>query len=91
MLGFEAEIWAGHVPSSFIVYALDFERLALAPAPVREYERSALFKEKARATVGNGEFLVEIPHKAYEFYHLNEADYKVMASETKPRIVEIRL
>ena len=49
------------------------------------------FQEKARATVRNGQFLVEIPHKAYEFYHLDEADYTVMAWETKPRTVEILL
>jgi len=29
--------------------------------------------------------------KVYDFYHLNEADYTVMASEIRPIIIEILL
>lgn len=90
-LTFDRRIWTGPTPSNFIVYGLDVGHLVLAPGPIREYEKTALFKEKARATLKNGQYMVEFPRKVYEFYHLDEADYTVMASQTKPRTVEILL
>jgi hypothetical protein len=90
-LRFDRRLWSGPKPSSFIVYALDVGHLALAPEPVPEYEKTALFKEKARASIENGHFAVEVPARVYEFYHLDESDYTAMASEKKPRTIEIIL
>jgi hypothetical protein len=70
---------------------LTLDTSSLALAPIREHERSALLKEKARVSVEDGEYLVELPRKVYDFYHLDEADYTVMASEIKPRTIEILL
>ena len=50
-----------------------------------------MFKEKARVSVNDGEYLVELPWKVYDFYHMDDADYTVMASKTKPKTVEILL
>jgi hypothetical protein len=69
MLRFDRRLWTGPKPSSFIVYALDIGHLALAPNPVPEYEKTALFKEKAKANVQNGYFAVDVPAKVYEFYY----------------------
>ncbi len=88
---FDKKVWTGPALSTVIVYALDIGRLALASEPVPDYERTALFREKARATVKNGQCLVEFPTRIFDFYRLDEADYTVMASETKPRTVEILL
>ncbi len=88
---FDRRLWNGPNPSSFIVYALDVGHLALAPKPVPEYERTALFKENAKASVKNGHFAVEVPAKVYEFYHLDESDYTAMASLKKPKTIEIML
>jgi len=90
-LRFDRRIWTGSRPSSFIVYALDVGHLALAPERVPEYEKIALFKERARAILQNGNFAVEIPARVYEFYHLDESDYTVMASEKKPKTIEVVL
>ncbi len=90
-LRFDKRLWTGPKPSSFIVYALDIGHLALAPQPVPEYERRALFKEKAKANVQNGHFAVEVPARIYEFYRLDESDYTAMASEKKPKTIEIVL
>ena len=87
----DKKIWTGPALSRLIVYALDVTHLVLAVEPVGEYERTALFKEKARVSVEDGEYLVELPRKVYDFYHLDEADYTVMASEIKPRTIEILL
>ena len=90
-ISFDMRLWSGPKPSSFIVYALDVGHLALAPEPIPEYERTALFKEKAKTTLENGHFAVEVPARVYEFYHLDESDYTVMASEKKPKTIEIVL
>jgi len=49
-ISFDMRLWSGPKPSSFIVYALDVGHLALAPEPIPEYERTPLFKEKAKTT-----------------------------------------
>ncbi len=77
--------------SRLIVYALDVTHLVLAVEPVGEYERTALFKEKARVSVEDGEYLVQLPRKVYDFYRLDEADYTVMASEIRPETIEVLL
>ena len=87
----DKRIWTGPALSRLIVYALDVGHLVLAPRPVEEYERVALFKERARASVTKGQYFVELPRKVYDFYRLDETEYTVMASETKPRTVEILL
>ena len=90
-LRFDRRLWTGSKPSSFIVYALDVGHLALAPERVPEYEKIALFKERAKATLQNGIFAVEVPARVYEFYHLDESDYTAMASVKKPKTIEIVL
>ena len=90
-ISFDRRLWSGPKPSSFIVYALDVGHLALAPEPIPEYERTALFKEKAKATLENGHFAVEVPARVYEFYHLDESDCTAMASDKKPETIEIIL
>ncbi len=87
----DRKLWTGPALSKLIVYALDVAHLVLAPEPVVDYERTALFKEKARVSLDDGQYLVELPRKVYDFYHLNEADYTVMASEIKPKTIEILL
>jgi len=47
-ISFDRRLWSGPKPSSFIVYALDVGHLALAPEPIPEYERTALFEEKSK-------------------------------------------
>jgi hypothetical protein len=88
---FDRRLWSGPKPSSFIAYALDVGHLVLAPEPVPEYEKTALFKDKAKASVESGHFAVEVPARVYEFYHLDESDHTAVASEKKPKAIEIIL
>ena len=69
-ISFDMRLWSGPKSPSFLVYALDVGHLALAPEPIPEYERTALFKEKAEATLDYGHFAVEVPARVYGFYHL---------------------
>ncbi len=87
----DRKVWTGPELSRLIVYAVDLAHLVLAVEPVGEYERTALFKEQARVSMDNGQYLVELPQRVYDFYHLNEADYTVIASEIRPRTIEILL
>ncbi len=87
----DRKVWTGPALSRLIVYAVDVAHLVLAVEPVGEYERTALFKEKARVSIDNGQYLVELPRRVYDFYRLNETDYTVMASEMRPRTIEILL
>ena len=73
------------------MYALDVGHLALAPERVPEYEKIALFMERAKAIIQTGNFAVEVPARVYEFYHLDESDYTVRASEKKPKTIEVVL
>lgn len=84
-------MWTGPPLSGLIVYAVDVAHLVLAAEPVGEYEQTALFKEKARVSMDDGQYLVGLPRRVYDFYHLDEADYTVMASTIKPKTIEILL
>jgi hypothetical protein len=42
-------------------------------------------------SVENGHFAVEVPARVYQFYNLDESDYTAMASEKKPKTIEIML
>jgi len=90
-ISFDMRLWSGPKPSSFIVYALDVGHLALAAEPIPEYESTALFKESPKTPLENRHFAVEVPARVYEFYHLDESDYTVMASEKKPKTIEVVL
>lgn len=79
------------LPERLILYAIDASHLVLAPEPINELERKALSKEKVKATLVDGKYLIEMPRKIYEFYHLDEADYTLMASEIHSRTIEILL
>jgi len=37
----------------------------------------------------NKECLIGLPKKIYDFYHLDEADYTIMTTETNPKTIEI--
>src|SRR5438309_10461099 len=91
MIRVDKKLWTGPALSRLIVYGIDVAHLVLGPEPVVDYERTALFKEKARVSLDDGQYLVELPRKVYDFYHLIEADYTVIASEIRPRTIEILL
>jgi len=90
MIRVDRKIWTGPALPKLIVYALDVGHL-VSGEPVGEYERMAPFKEKARVTTDDGQYLVELPRKTYDFYHLNEAYCTIMVSEIKPKTIEILL
>jgi len=77
------------LPEKLILYAMDSSHILLALKPINELERKSLSKEDVEVTQVGNEYFIELPKKIYEFYHLDEADYTVMASETNPKTIEI--
>ncbi len=70
MIRVDRKLWMGPALSKLIVYGLDIAHLILAPEPVVDCERTALFNEKARVSNDDGQYLVELPQKVYDFYIL---------------------
>jgi hypothetical protein len=79
------------LPERLILYAFDLSHILLAIKPINELEEKSLSKEDVKVTQVGNEYLIELPKKIYDFYHLDEADYTIMASETNPKTIEILL
>jgi hypothetical protein len=77
------------LPEKLILYALDSSHILLAMKPINELESRSLSKENVRVSRAGNEYLIELPKKVYDFYHLDEADYTIMTLETNPKTIEI--
>jgi len=40
-------------------------------------------------THARNKYLIELPKKIYDFYHMDETDYTIMVSEINPKTIEI--
>ena len=79
------------LPEKMILYAVDTDHIVLATEPISRLDEKALFKEDINVTFSENKYLIELPRKIYEFYHMDEADYTIMASEINPKTIEILL
>jgi len=77
------------LPEKLILYALDSSHILLAIKPINELERKSLSKEDVKVTQVGNEYLIKLPKKVYDFYHLEEADYTIMTSGINPKTIEI--
>lgn len=77
------------LPERLILYALDSSHILLAIKPISQFEKKSLSKEDVKVTQVGNEYFIELPKKVYDFYHLDEADYTIMTSETNPKTIEI--
>jgi len=79
------------LPERLILYAVNSSHLLLAIKPISNLEAHALSKNYVKVTHSKNKYLIELPKKIYDFYHLDEADYTVMVSEINPNAIEILL
>jgi len=79
------------LPEKLILYAVDTAHIVLATEPISGLDEKALFKEDINVTFNGNRYMIELPRKIYEFYHMDEADYTIMASEINPKTIEILL
>jgi len=79
------------LPERLILYTVDSSHLILATEPIHDLEMEALSKNDAKSTLVGNEYLIELPKKIYDFYHMDEADYTIMVSEITPKAIDILL
>jgi len=79
------------LPERLILYTVDSSHLLLATKPISNVEAYALSKNSVKVTHAKNKYLIELPKKIYDFYHMDETDYTIMVSEINPQTIEILL
>jgi hypothetical protein len=81
----------GMLPEAMILYAVDAEHMVITAKPLRALEEKALTKTQVRVVSEQNRHVIILPIKIYNFYHLEENDYTVMASDKDPTTIIIAI
>jgi len=79
------------LPEAMILYAVDAEHLVIAAKPLKTLEEKALTKMHVKLVSERNKHVVTLPMKIYNFYHLDENDYTIMASDKDPTTIIIAI
>ena len=79
------------LPEAMIFHAMDAEHFVIAAKPIKNLEKKALTKTQVKVVSGQNKHGIVIPKKIYDFYHLDENDYTIMASEKDPKTIIIAI
>jgi len=79
------------LPEAMILYAVDAEHLVIAAKPLKTLEEKALTKTQVKVISEQNKHVVMLPTKIYNFYHLDENDYTIMASDKDPTTIIIAI
>ncbi|MBC7130833.1 hypothetical protein H5T51_06415 [Candidatus Bathyarchaeota archaeon] len=79
------------LPEDMILYAVDSEHFVIAAKPLKNLEEKALLKINVKVVSEQNKYVIIIPQKIYDFYHLDENDYTVMTSEKNPTTLMIAI
>jgi len=91
-LEIDAKVTGGvKLPRAVILYTVDAEHFVLAAEPLKALEEGALTKTRVAVVTRQGKNVIKLPLKVYNFYHLDECDYTIMASDKDPGTVIIRV
>jgi len=66
---------------TMILYAMDIGHFVIAARPLKALEESSLTKAYVDVAIQQNKYTIKLPPKIYNFYHLDENDYTVMASD----------
>jgi hypothetical protein len=69
------------LPQTMILYAMDADHFVIAARPLKTLEEGSLTKTRVRVASQQNKHVIKLPSKIYNFYHLDENDYTVMASD----------
>jgi len=87
---FDEKVVAGEkLPETMIVYVMDAEHFILTAKPIEHLEEDALTKMSAKVVSQQNKYIVKLPQKIYNFYHLDENNYTIMASDRDPTTIII--
>jgi len=88
----DEKVTAGEkLPETMIVYTMDADHLVISAKPVKALEDKALTKTSVRVVSQQGKYVVMLPPRIYNFYHLDENDYTIMASDKDPTTIIIAI
>lgn len=79
------------LPEVMILYAVDLEHFVITSKPIKNLEDKALTKTKVKVSNERKKHVITLPLKIYNFYHLEENDYTVMASEKDLKTIIITI
>jgi len=79
------------LPEAMILYAMDSEHFVITAKPLKNLEKKALTKTKVRVVSEQNKHVIVIPKKIYDFYHLDENDFTIMASDKDPKTIIIAI
>lgn len=79
------------LPQTMILYTMDADHFIIAAKPLKALEESALTKTRVEAASQQNKHIIRLPSKIYNFYHLDENDYTIMASDKDPATIIITI
>jgi hypothetical protein len=79
------------LPEAMTLYAMDSEHFVIAAKPLKNLEEKALTKMKVKVVSEQNKHVIMLPKKIYSFYHLEEKDYTIMASDKDPTTIIIAI
>lgn len=79
------------LPEAMILYAIDAEHFVIAAKPLKNLEEKALTKTQVKVVSEQNKHVIILPKKIYDFYHLDENDYTIMASDKDPKTIIIAI
>jgi hypothetical protein len=79
------------LPETMILYTMDADHFVITVKPLKTLEERALTRTRVEVTSRQNKYVVKLPLKIYNFYHLDENDYTVMVSNKDPTTIVIAI
>ena len=79
------------LPKTMILYTMDADHFVIAAKSLKTQEESALTETRVEVASQQGKHVIKLPSKTYNFYHLDENDYTIMASDKDPLTIIITI
>lgn len=79
------------LPETMILYTVDTDHLIITAKPLKALEKKALTKTQIKVVSQHNRHIVILPSKIYNFYHFDENDYTIMASDKDSTIIIVAM
>ena len=74
-----------------ILYTMYADHFIITAKPQKTLEENTLTKMHVKVISQQNKYLIILPQKVYNFYHLDENDYTVMVSDKDPKTIIITI
>lgn len=79
------------LPETMTLYTMDADHIIITAKPLKALEEKALTKTRVKVISQQNERIIMLPPRIYNFYHLDENDYTIMASDKDPTTIIIAI